>query len=213
MSAPGVTPPPPSAADLLLPVGHSLGLGDQGAVEVRLGASVEELPLEEFSLWALAHGDPDGGDEPWGTDRVLAAAEQAGLADAGTHLDTLEQRGLLVRATPGEASARALADRVRLLPLALGLGNTRVQPQVYRLGRSGEVLAVGSSTTYDLVTWAHMETSLWRACVASGAVAARAGATDPGLVDPDELLTGLLSTLHPLLTTGTVCLDTWGVAA
>ncbi len=212
MSVPGVVPPP-STADLLLPIGHSLGLGDQGAVEVRLGAAVEELPLEEFALWALAHGDPSGGAEPWGAERVLAAAERAGQADPATHLQALEGRGLLVRVTPGEASARALADRVRLLPLALGLGNTRVQPQVYRIGRTGEVLAVGSSTTYDLFTWAHMETSLWRACVASGAVAARAGATDPGLVDPDELLTGLLSTLHPLLTTGTVCLDTWGVAA
>ncbi|SDP52376.1 hypothetical protein SAMN05660199_04127 [Klenkia soli] len=211
MSAPGVTPPP--AADLLLPIGHSLGLGDLGAVEVRLGAAVEELPLEEFSLWALAHGDPDGGDRPWGADQVLAAAARAGLADAAEHLSALEQRGLLVRATPGAASARALADRVRLLPLAIGLGNTRVQPQVYRMGRSDELLAVGSSTTYDLFTWAHMETSLWRACVASAAVASRAGASDPGLVDPDELLTGLLSTLHPLLVTGAVCLDTWGVAA
>ena len=214
MSEPGAPPPP---AELLLPVGHSLGLGDRGAVEVRLGSVVEDLPLEEFSVWALAHGDPEGatdpGAQPWGATGVLAAAGRAGLADAEGHLGTLEARGLLVRATPGEASARALADRVRLLPLAVGLGNTGARPQVYRMGRPGEPQAIGSSTTYDLCTWAHMETSLWRACVAAGAVAARAGATDPGLVDPDELLTGLLSSLHPMLATGAVCLDTWGVAA
>lgn len=214
MSEPGVTSSP---AELLLPVGHSLGLGGQGAVEVRLGAAVEELALEEFSVWALAHGDPDGSPSaapaPWGAHGVLAAAQRAGLADAADHLEALERRGLLARATPGEASARALAHRVRLLPLAVGLGNTAARPQVYGTGRAGELHAVGSSTTYDLFTWAHMETDLWEACVASAAVAGRAGATDPGLVDPDELLTGLLTTLHPMLLTGVVCLDTWGVAA
>ena len=113
---------------------------------------------------------------------------------------------------PGEASGRALADRVRMLPLTTGLGNTHQSPQVYRMGRADLLLAVGSSTTYDLFEWAHMETSLWRACEASATVSARAGATDPGLVDPAELLTGLLASLHALLGTNAVCLDTWGVA-
>jgi hypothetical protein len=204
----------PSPAELVLPVGHSLGLAaDRGAVQVRLGADVEELALEEFAVWSLAHGDPAGGDAPWGPAGVLAAAGRAGLAGAERHLGALVGRGLLARVEPGGPSARDLADRVRLLPLTTGLGNTAQQPLVYRMGTADHLLAVGSSTTYDLFQWAHMETSLWRACTAAAAVAARAGATDPGLVEPEELLTGLLTSLHPLLATTAACLDTWGVAA
>ncbi|SDF98214.1 hypothetical protein [Klenkia brasiliensis] len=204
----------PSPVELLLPLGHSLGLdADRGAVQVRLGADVEELGLAEFAVWSLAHGDPAGGDAPWGTAGVLAAADQAGLAGAEEHLGSLVGRGLLARVEPGGPSARDLADRVRLLPLTTGRGNTAQQPLVYRLGTADHLLAVASSTTYDLVAWAHLETSLWRACAAAAAVAARAGATDPGLVEPEELLTGLLTALHALLATGAVCLDTWGVAA
>ncbi|MCO7221992.1 hypothetical protein [Klenkia sp. PcliD-1-E] len=205
---------PAAPVELVLPIGHSLGLAaDRGAVQVRLGADVEELDLAEFAVWSLAHGDPAGGDAPWGAAGVLAAAEQAGLAGAEGHLASLAGRGLLARVEPGGPSARDLADRVRLMPLTTGLGNTARSPLVHRMGTTDHLLAVGSSTTYDLFAWAHLETSLWRACTAAATIAARAGATDPGLVEPAELLTGLLTALHPLLATGAVCLDTWGVAA
>jgi len=202
----------PDAAELVLPIGQCLGLGPHDpVVEVRLGAAVEELGPEEFALWSMAHSDPAGGQDPWGPAGLLAAAGRAEVEGAAGHVDALLERGLLARAVPGTPSARALADAVRLLPLTAGRGNTHVSPQVYGMGRSDLLLAVGSSTTYDLFQWAHMETSLWRACEASAAVAARVGVTDPGLVDPAELLTGILGGMHALLGTNAACLDTWGV--
>ncbi|MEI4270308.1 hypothetical protein TEK04_01110 [Klenkia sp. LSe6-5] len=204
---------PPDAAELVLPVGHSLGMAASGpVVEVRLGAAVEQLGPAEFALWSMAHSDPAGGRGPWGPAGLLDAAERVELEGAAGHLEALLQRGLLARAVPGTPSARALADTVRLLPLTTGLGNDHQSPQVYRMGRPDRLLAVGSSATYDLFQWAHMESSLWRACEAAATVAARVGATDPGLVEPEELLTGLLTGLHALLGTNAVCLDTWGVA-
>ncbi|SCX45779.1 hypothetical protein SAMN03159343_1667 [Klenkia marina] len=204
---------PPDAAELVLPIGQCLGVGPAGpVVEVRLGAAVEELGPEEFALWSMAHSDPAGGTDPWGPAGLLAAAQRAEVDGAAGHVDALLERGLLARAVPGTPSAHALAGAVRLLPLTMGLGNTHQSPHVYRMGRPDRLLAVGSSTTYDLFQWAHMESSLWRACEAAAAVSARVGATDPGLVDPDELLTGILTGLHALLGTNAACLDTWGVA-
>ena len=134
------------------------------------------------------------------------------LPDAPERLAELEELGLVALAAPGTESGRALALRVRMVPLVLGLGNSAEAPDAYSVGLPGRALAVLSAAAYDLFEWAHMETSLWRACEGAAATAARVGITDASATDPAVLLSDLLSDLHRLLTPNAVYLDTWAVS-
>jgi hypothetical protein len=179
---------------------------------VRIGAQLQQLSSADFSVWAMAHGPADHVPRPWTGDELVAQAAAVGLADAADRLDRLTDAGLVAHAAPGTETGLALARRVRMVPLVLGLGNSAENPDAYSVGLPGHPLAVLSAAAYDLFEWATMETSLWRACEGAAATAARVGIDDPLASDPAALLASLLGDLHRLLTPNAVCLDTWGVS-
>ena len=194
------------------PIGHLIRVRTaQDEFHVRVGAELQRLPSADFSVWAMAHGPADHVPRPWTVDELADQATAIGLPDAPERLGRLEEAGLVALAAPGTDSGLALARRVRMVPLVLGLGNSAENPDAYSVGLPGRPLAVLSAAAYDLFEWATMETSLWRACEGAAATATRVGIDDPLASDPESLLTSLLSDLHRLLTPNAVCLDTWGV--
>lgn len=60
---------------------------------------------------------------------------------------------------------------------------------------------------YDLWQWAHLSPSLWLACQELAMVATQAGMSDPEQTDPERVLAGALSSLHPLLAVRVACVD------
>jgi hypothetical protein len=201
--------PPPLQ---VYPIGQLIGV--RAAVDqfdVRVGAQLHSLGSAEFGVWAMAHGPADHVARPWTADALVAQAEAVGLPEAPQRLARLQEQGLVALAAPGTESARELATRVRMVPLVLGLGNSAQAPDAYSVGLPGRPLAVLSAAAYDLFEWAHMETSLWRACEGAAATAVRVGIPDATATDPAALLGSLLGDLHRLLTPNAVYLDTWAV--
>lgn len=195
------------------PLGQLIGVRavvDQ--FDVRLGASLHSLTAAEFGVWAMAHGPADHVPRPWTPEALAGQAAAVGLPDCAQRLARLEEEGLVALAAPGTTSAQALAERVRMVPQVLGLGNSAEAPDAYSVGLPGRPLAVLSAAAYDLFEWAHMETSLWRACEGAAATAARVGIADTTATDPGALLASLLGDLHRLLTPNAVHLDTWAVS-
>jgi hypothetical protein len=195
------------------PIGQLIRV--QAAVDrfdVRVGATLHSLSSAEFGVWAMAHGPADHVPRPWTPAELVAQAATVHLPEAPQRLVELEEQGLVALAAPGTESGRALARRVRMVPLVLGLGNSAQAPDAYSVGLPGRALAVLSAAAYDLFEWSHMETSLWRACEGAAATAARVGITDETATDPGALLSSLLSDLHRLLTPNAVHLDTWAVS-
>ena len=202
-----------STALQVYPIGQLIGVRavvDQ--FDVRVGAALHSLTSAEFGVWAMAHGPADHVPRPWTPDALAAQAESVGVTDCARRLDRLQEQVIVALAAPGTESARDLALRVRMVPLVLGLGNSAAAPDAYAVGLPGRPLAVLSAAAYDLFEWAHMETSLWRACEGAAATAARVGIADTLATDPDALLTSLLEDLHRLLTPNAVHLDTWAVS-
>lgn len=196
------------AGEILLPVGHDLGAfhpGD-GATEpvqqVRLGAQLVELSATEFHLWSLAHGllDESAG-------HVLPATEAAlrGHVDEPAVLRSLVERGLL--AVVGPDDFERFAATHRLLPLALGLGNSSEQPWLFSVGFLHQPLVQMTGALFDMWQWAHLSPNLWLACRESAAVAERAGIDDPDQTDPARVLAGVFGALHLLLSVRAACLD------
>ncbi|GAB1507985.1 hypothetical protein [Actinophytocola sp. KF-1] len=186
----------------LLPVGHDLGEhhdGEGGRTrQVRVGAELAELDDARYAVWAAAHGtaDADG--------RVSAVEERALRAAHGDAVvDELLERRLLARTAP----AVEFAERHRLVPLALGLGNTEEQPYLFSAGLLYQPVVAMTGALYDLWQWAHLSPDLWWACRELASVAVRAGVTEPEQTDPDQVLTGALGSLPQLLAARVACFD------
>jgi hypothetical protein len=200
-------------AQQVYPIGQLIRVrAAEDEFHVRVGTELRRLSSVDFSVWAMAHGPADHVPRPWTPEELAAQADSVGLPDASDRLARLQETGLVVLAAPGTESGLALARRVRMVPLVLGLGNSAENPDAYSVGLPGRPLAVLSAAAYDLFEWSTMETSLWRACEGAAATAARVGIEDPLASDPAALLTSLLTDLHRLLTPNAVCLDTWGVS-
>jgi hypothetical protein len=195
------------------PIGQLIRVrASENEFHVRVGARLERLSSADFSVWAMAHGPADHVPRPWTADELADQARAVGLTDAPARLVHLLESGLVALAAPGTESGVALARRVRMVPLVVGLGNSAENPDAYSVGLPGRPLAVLSAAAYDLFEWSTMETSLWRACEGAAATAARVGIEDPLASDPHAVLASLLEDLHRLLTPNAVCLDTWAVS-
>ena len=195
----------------VFPVGHFFGVRDAGTrFEVRVGPLLHRLDAPGFAVWALSHGLPDAVGA-WTVEQVVATAAEAGTAGAAEAMDRLQADGLVVTAAPVGPTAHDLARRVRLVPQLLGLGNSAEAPHTWSMGFPDRPVVSMDATLYDVVSWAHMDTSLWRACEGSSAVARRSGVADEVATDAELTLAALLRSLHPLLSSGAVRLDTWQV--
>ncbi len=166
----------------LVPVGHDLGAFHDGAGghvrQVRVGAEVHELSAGQYEVWLAAHSSPvSSGD-------LLA-------------------RGLLA----STADPVAFAAAHRLLPLALGLGNTPEEPWLFSAGALYQPVVSMTAPLYDLWQWAHLSPDLWSACREAAAVAVAAGAADAEQTDPGAVLAGALETVPHLLSARVACFD------
>jgi hypothetical protein len=196
---------------LIFPVGHYAGAFYQGAVDryhaVLVGAETRRLSDEQLTVWLAARGVPDDEDRRWTREAVEALVAQAGIANAPLLLDQLGELGLVVETVPGTERAIDFAEAHRVVPLLLGLGNTPDEPWRYGIGLFDRPVLAVSQDIYGLWEWAHVDPNLWAACYSHADVSKRAGATDPEETDPEQILTGFLSTLHALLAASAAYLD------
>lgn len=171
----------------MLPVGHDLGAFHDGTggrtQQVRVGATIAELSEVEYGAWSAAHSP-----EASMPDDVRAAlTARALLADAADPVD--------------------FAARHRLVPLALGLGNTAAEPWLFTAGLLNQPVVAMTGALFDLWQWAHLSPDLWTACHEAAAVALQAGMTDPEQTDPARVLEGALESVPPLLAARVACFD------
>ncbi|WP_436501626.1 hypothetical protein [Actinokineospora sp. HUAS TT18] len=183
---------------LLVPIGHNLGafhLGGTRVQQVRRGTDIVELSDVDFALWALAHGSPDPAHTgPWDRAAIVAAAAGLGLTDVDPVIDGFLAAGLLAAVDPTDAVG--FAERHRLIPLLLGLGDTA--EGMYEVGLIDTPLLAMTGALADLWEWSPLSADLWRACQETAALAS----TDPG-----EVLAGLIDSLHSLLSMNAACVD------
>ncbi len=169
----------------VVPVGHDIGvfhdgMGGEPLRQVRVGPEVQELTTDQYETWLAAH-DPsfDGAADDLVGRRLLASTDDP-VAFASTH---------------------------RLLPLALGLGNTADEPWAFSAGLLYEPVVAMTSALYDLWQWAHLSPDLWSACREAAAVAIEAGVTEPEQTDPSQVLAGALVTVPHLIAARVACFD------
>jgi len=196
----------PVISPLLVPLGRYVGLlpvsnGSKTALEyiVRLGGRRIVLFDDEMPVWALAHGTPGAaGLDHW--DRVAVRRDAPSeVADVDGTIDRLIGSGLLVEVHDPVEFARG----VRLLPQAIGLGNSPEQRRGFTIGYADSPLVVVPTGTFYLWSWACLAPDLWSACER-----AEAASVPPGLSNARGMLTELLNGLHALLATDAACLDT-----
>jgi hypothetical protein len=164
-------------AHVLVPVGHYLGVFHDGA---------GSAPVHQVRV---------------GTELVaLTPSEYEQWTSCSP---ALASRGLLA-STDDQV---AFASTHRLLPLALGLGNTAAEPWLFSAGLLYQPLVSMTGPLYDLWQWAHLSPTLWSACQEAAAVAVQAGVTDREQTDPAEVLAGALATAPQLLAAKVACFD------
>lgn len=158
---------------MIFPVGHGAGLRSRDEYIVRVGGSEEVLSEPEFAVWVGAHQSDTTGEQ---------------------HVDELLRRGLLVRVD----DVTAFAQRYRLLPLFIGLGNRPDDPQQFAIGLPGlEPLAVVPATTYELWQWGWVAPSLWAQCEVLGTIGERPQ-FDAVLDGVSALLADFVAVLDPV---------------
>ncbi|GAA1607121.1 hypothetical protein GCM10009804_73880 [Kribbella hippodromi] len=138
----------------VFPVGHGAGPLTSAEHMVRVGRTAEQLTESEFGVWVLAHRWSNLPD-------LLTECSDADIEDAERHVHALLDRGVLVTAD----DAMTLAQQYRLLPLFIGLGNRRGDPDRFAIGVPGlDPLAVVDATVYELWQWGWVAPSLWAHC-------------------------------------------------
>lgn len=194
---------------LIFPIGHQVGARYQAgqlvaAQQVRCGGRFHDLTEQQAEVWRLAHGVPEEIDRqvPW-----QRSAVEERLPGAGMVIDDLMSSGLLVEATPGTAQAEEFAKAHRLVPLMLGLGNSANDPDTFGIGFLSQPALQVSHPIYDVWQWSTMDDSLWNTCENATDVARRAGSTDPEATETNRLLTGIVGSLHALLSSSAAYLD------
>jgi hypothetical protein len=179
---------------------------------LRLREDILELDDARFTVWALLHGLPDLlTDRPW-TRAALreAAATTGGKADPATVdgvLDALVADGLAVELAPGTDAAADFARRHRMGPRMLGLGNTAAEPWLYSIGFFNMPIVTVTHEVYDVWEAAAITDDLWTACESVATSERDGGTTDPDVVDPARFVTGLLGSIHTLLSMSVVYLE------
>lgn len=201
---------------LVLPIGRFVGSSggddppDGRRHRLCVDGQLVDLTDGGLAVWALAHGSLDpitAGGTPWTMAELEGYAGRAGIADTGRLIAELTERGLLVEAPPEGPAARVFAERHRIVPTMIGLGNTAEEPEVFSIGTFDREVARVDEALYDLWTWSGPDDSLWRVCATLARLAATVA--DPGGPEPDpaELLAAFLRQVHQLLTSGILHFD------
>ncbi len=186
----------------VFPIGHYTGERHPDGVHVvRVGLEHRTLTADEFGVWVLTHGADAA--TTWTEADVTALASQAELPSPGAVIDRLAEMGLLARVTP--ETQVAFAERYRLEPLLVGLGNSPELPETYAVGFPGQPpVAMLDGGSYELWQWSALAPSLWHTCEVRAKVGAGMGDPTPAA----DLVGDLLDDLRPLLANSCAYLDT-----
>jgi hypothetical protein len=213
VSAPTTSPSGGTNGSLLFPIGHYVGVhyrvnDTSPPRQVRRGGTIHELSEDQFAVWSAAHGLPDAIENgvAWQRHSVEEHPRVAGRTGTPEIIDQLLGTGLLAEAGAA-ADALDFARSHRVMPLMLGLGNRPDQVDMCGIGFLNLPAIDVSFAIYDLWQWSAMDDSLWATCVNAADVARRAGLTDPQSIEPTQLLSAFLGSLHALLLANAACLD------
>lgn len=185
----------------VFPIGHYLGERQpDGQHVVRVGWEHRELTADEFGVWVLSHGPDENGRLPWTEAQVVALATEVRIGEAAHVLARLRRLGVVVDVD----EPLVFAERYRLHPLMVGLGNSDHAPDRYRLGFPGlPPVAEVDESAHELWQWAAVAPTLRYACDVREKVAA--ALSEP--VAPEAVLRSLLGDVRELLIAGCAFLD------
>lgn len=158
----------------IIPVGHFIGAfsvqvtgeapQSQAAYGVRLGTSTVDLNEQEFGIWALARGLADQDQKAVSAASLRSLARRADLDDAEPTIASLLTRRLLTRVMPVGSAVQRFARNHQLMPLGMGLGNSREEPLTFAVGNPGFPRANVTAAIYDVWAFSAVSQSLWLAC-------------------------------------------------
>ncbi|MFC7545891.1 hypothetical protein [Plantactinospora sp. GCM10030261] len=134
--------------------------------EVRLGIDSEELTDEEFQVWGRAFVDPERHSRLEVNRDTLhhdVIAAGTGPANPEPVIDRLIERRLLIEYDTDGDLAEPFR-RIKLFPLAEGMGNTPEEPDRRHIGHNGISLVKVTGVMYGIWAFSSTEGSLWDAC-------------------------------------------------
>ncbi|WP_410655606.1 trypsin-like peptidase domain-containing protein [Amycolatopsis sp. lyj-112] len=205
---------------LVIPVGHfagpmytAPGAAAPESFEIRFRDGVFSLSAGEYAVWATSHGDPNLVSRiP--TTRAVAeyASKQAGVLEPAIVSGQLLDDGLLVEIGLTAESTREFARNHRVVPLALGLGNSARNPAEFAIGLPNAARVSVGYDVYHLWLFSHRAPTLWDAITAIAQEAAESNDEEQDerarlVDDPDALLAGLVRALQVLISTSCVFID------
>ncbi|TDB79554.1 hypothetical protein [Micromonospora sp. KC721] len=179
--------------------------------EVRLGNDSEELTDEEFQLWGRAFLDPERHarlEINRETLRRDALGVGSGKSNPDAIIDRLLDRGLLIEFDPNGELEKPFR-RIRLYPLAEGMGNTPEEPDRRLIGHNGQAHVKVNYTVYGMWAYSSSIGSLWEACVdfETGAKEQHETGEDVEVVAAAEVAGEVAKTLPMLIASGCAFVD------
>ncbi len=197
---------------VVLSVGHLLGplfvnTVDEipESVDIRLGRELLSLPTEAYVVWAAAHGDPTVVAKAPLTKPATLARVDTAIGDVDLIYRQLVSRHLLVEVVPTKRGWREFAADHRVLPLALGLGNSSERPEEFVIGMVGSPAVTLPASAFLVWMFGHHYPTLWQACENVAVDAATTVGDDT--VDPSRILADVAALLPLLVATGCACVD------
>lgn len=201
-------------ADVVVPVGLSLGQDFANAAEgaqvpwqVRYGADIVELDADDALAWSAAASDPVRYlDEECGR----TAFESVLPRNGRDVVCDLLARGLLVEYDRDDGPWQPVFERVRLLPLGYGFGNSADSLAEYQVGVSDEASVALGANPYLLWSYSFTSTrSLWEACgTLARAADAQTRPGEPGSgLGVDDVAREMAAALPLLVASGCAFLD------
>ena len=194
----------------VFPIGHYGGLRpgevpDAAQVHVvRVGWRQHQLSEDAFGIWVLSHGVTEIGKGPWTADDIIRQAEQAGVADAKAHVESLVADGALALVPDRIDEAIAFAQGHRMDVLFVGLGNAPDRPDGYAVGIPGlGTAAILDPDCYELWQWGSVAPTLWHSSEVRSEVEGQLGRT----LEPAAALAQILGDLRYLIVHGCAYLD------
>ncbi len=181
--------------------------------EVRLGGDFIRITSIEHATWAVAHSDPQllaDGAQP-NRAAIETSMRQLGFTDIGRPLQNLQELGLISAVMPVGGPLREFAERHRIVPQVLGLGNTAQELDTCLVGTPGEPRLSLSFDTYQVWLASELHPCLWDACeqvaMAFQAAGAAQGSTAAAKVTTAALLHSCYRSLPLLIAAGCAYLD------
>ncbi|GAB3156295.1 hypothetical protein GCM10027290_53970 [Micromonospora sonneratiae] len=138
--------------------------GEAPVANVRVGDEFHQLSPGEYHIWLLATAHHS-------REALLQATRQAGYVDGDQVLEALLGLGMMIELDPEDAKLDAQLAQLRLVSIAIGIGNSAEHPEAFAIG--GPDLQPRALVGLDLYTvWGmSYRASIWAVCQQIGALA------------------------------------------